>query len=173
MPSRRPASRYRGWLANFCAPETFARHRLTVHVPRRAYVRGLPGIPTIRVFEALACGIPLICAPWEDREGLFRPGQDYLVASDGIEMRAHMTRLLEDPEAAAAQAERGLERVRARHTCAHRVDELLALVDGVGSLDEHRLLRQQPRLGLLERRVHVLPGDDPGPGGARARRDLL
>ena len=60
------------------APEAFARHRLTVHVPRRAYVRELPGIPTIRVFEALACGIPLICAPWEDREGLFAPGHDYL-----------------------------------------------------------------------------------------------
>ena len=122
--------RYRGWLANFRAPAAFARHRLTVHVPRRAYVRELPGIPTIRVFEALACGIPLICAPWEDREGLFRPGKDYLMASDGNEMRAHMRRLLGDPEAAAAQAAHGLKRVRERHTCAHRVDELLAVVEG-------------------------------------------
>jgi spore maturation protein CgeB len=121
--------RYRGWLANFRAPEAFARHRLTVHVPRRAYVRELPGIPTIRVFEALACGIPLICAPWEDREGLFRPGEDYLMASDGDEMRGHMRRLLGDPEAAAAQAARGVERVRERHTCEHRVDELLAVVE--------------------------------------------
>jgi spore maturation protein CgeB len=121
--------RYGGWLANFHAPEVFARHRLTVHVPRRAYVDELPGIPTIRVFEALACGIPLICAPWEDREGLFRPGSDYLIASDGEEMRGHMRRLLADPEAAAAQAARGLERVRERHTCAHRVDELLAVVE--------------------------------------------
>ncbi len=123
--------RYRGWLANSRAPEAFAHHRLTVHVPRRAYVRELPGIPTIRVFEALACGIPLICAPWEDREGLFRPGRDYLTASDGEEMRGHMRRLLGDPEAAAAQAARGLERVRERHTCAHRVDELLAVVEGL------------------------------------------
>jgi spore maturation protein CgeB len=123
--------RYRGWLANFRAPETFARHRLTVHVPRRAYVRELPGIPTIRVFEALACGIPLISAPWEDREGLFRPDQDYLTASDGEEMRTHMRRLLGDPDAAAAQAARGLERVRERHTCAHRVDELLAVVEAL------------------------------------------
>jgi len=121
--------RYRGWLANFRAPEIFARHRLTVHVPRRAYVRQLPGIPTIRVFEALACGIPLICAPWEDREALFRPGADYLVAGDGEEMRGHMRRLLDDPDAAAALAQRGLERVRERHTCAHRVDELLAVVE--------------------------------------------
>jgi spore maturation protein CgeB len=45
--------------------------------------RALPGIPTIRVFEALACGIPLVSAPWDDAEGLFRPGEDFLVARDG------------------------------------------------------------------------------------------
>ena len=38
----------------------FARYRVTVHVPRRPYVAALPGIPTIRPFEALACGIPLV-----------------------------------------------------------------------------------------------------------------
>jgi spore maturation protein CgeB len=58
----------RGWLPNYRVPEVFARHTVTVHVPRRPYVRDLPGIPTIRVFEALACGIPLVCAPWDDRE---------------------------------------------------------------------------------------------------------
>ena len=50
------------------APAVFARHLATVHVPRRFYVEALPGIPTIRVFEALACGIPLVCAPWSDAE---------------------------------------------------------------------------------------------------------
>ena len=78
---------YQGWLPNFRVPEVFARARMTVHVPRRPYAHRLPGIPTIRPFEALACGIPLICAPWKDCEGLFRPGEDYLVASDGDEMK--------------------------------------------------------------------------------------
>ena len=78
--------RYGGWLANHRVPDVFARHTLTIHVPRKPYVRALPGIPTIRVFEALACGIPLICAPWEDCEGLFRPHQDYLIAHVGSEM---------------------------------------------------------------------------------------
>ena len=49
---------YRGWLPNHEVPGVFARHRVTVHVPRRPYVDALPGIPTIRPFEALACGIP-------------------------------------------------------------------------------------------------------------------
>ncbi len=124
--------RYAGWLPNHRAPSAFARHRVTVHVPRRAYVRRLPGVPTIRVFEALACGIPLVCAPWDDREGLFRPGEDYLQARDGAEMTAHLKLLLEDRGAAAQLAAHGLETVRARHTCAHRVDELLSIVEEVG-----------------------------------------
>lgn len=118
---------YRGWLPNFEAPSVFARHRVTVHVPRRPYVRALPGIPTIRPFEAMACGIPLVSAPWEDAEGLFTPGEDYLVARDGDEMREHLTRLLSDPDLRRAQAARALATIRSRHTCAHRVDELLAI----------------------------------------------
>ncbi|HXT37260.1 MAG TPA: glycosyltransferase [Chloroflexota bacterium] len=116
-----------GWLPNFRVPEVFARHAATVHVPRRPYVRGLPGIPTIRVFEALACGIPLVCAPWDDSEGLFLPGEDYLVARDGAEMTTHMRTLLAEPDRAAALARHGLATIHARHTCTHRVDELLAI----------------------------------------------
>lgn len=118
---------YCGWLPNFEAPEVFARFAVTVHVPRRPYVRALPGIPTIRVFEALACGIPLVSAPWLDAENLFTPGADYLVARNGTEMREHLSTLLRHPEMAASVARHGLATVQARHTCAHRVDELLAI----------------------------------------------
>jgi len=120
-------ARYHGWLANCCAPEVFDRHMATVHVPRRFYVRALPGIPTIRVFEALACGIPLVSAPWSDAEHLFRDG-DFLRAGNGEEMAAHLRALAADPAMRAELAARGLESIRARHTCAHRVDELLAIL---------------------------------------------
>lgn len=119
---------YGGWIANYAVPAAFSRFRFTVHVPRRPYVEALSGIPTIRVFEALACGIPLICSPWDDAERLFTPGDDYLVARSGAEMRRHMRMLLADPAAAAAMALRGLSTVLRRHTCAHRVDELLGVV---------------------------------------------
>ncbi|HST73805.1 MAG TPA: glycosyltransferase [Acetobacteraceae bacterium] len=121
-------ARYHGWLPNARAPEVFARHMATVHVPRRYYASALPGIPTIRVFEALACGIPLICAPWQDCEELFRPGQDYLVANDGDTMHDHLRELTHDPGLRASLAASGLETIRARHSCAHRVDELLRIV---------------------------------------------
>lgn len=121
-------ARYHGWLANARVPEVFARHRLTVHVPRRFYVAALPGVPTIRVFEALACGIPLISAPWPDREGLFRAGEDFLVARNGAEAARHMKLIANDPETAQSIASRGLQRICARHTCAHRIDELKVIV---------------------------------------------
>lgn len=118
---------YAGWLPNYEAPQVFARYRVTVHVPRRPYVQALPGIPTIRVFEALACGIPLVSAPWDDCEGLFEAGADFLVARDGAQMREHLRSVLNDPALAASLAEHGLRTILARHTCAHRVDELLGI----------------------------------------------
>lgn len=124
---------YRGWLPNYRAPEVFARFRVTAHVPRRPYVRALPGIPTIRVFEALACGIPLVCAHWPDAEGLFTPGRDYLVAATGEEMQRHLHDVVNDPALASHLAEHGLRTIRSRHTCAHRVDELLSILAALGA----------------------------------------
>jgi spore maturation protein CgeB len=122
---------YGGWLANFDVPEVFARARVTVHVPRRPYASALPGIPTIRVFEALACGIPLVSAPWEDREGLFRPGVDFLVARDGREMERHLRAILAEPSLARELAARGRETILSRHTCAHRAAELLGIIGDI------------------------------------------
>jgi spore maturation protein CgeB len=118
---------YGGWVPNFEVPQVFARFRATVHIPRRPYVEVLPGIPTIRVFEALACGIPLVSSPWEDLEGLFAPGRDFLVARNGIEMAQLLRAVVADGDLARALSESGRRTVLARHTCAHRVDELMAI----------------------------------------------
>lgn len=120
---------YRGWLANAAVPEVFARHLATVHVPRRYYASLLPGIPTIRVFEALACGIPLVTAPWQDGENLFEPGKDYLVGTDGAEMARHLRALRADAGLRAELTRNGLATIRSRHSCAHRARELLAIAE--------------------------------------------
>lgn len=120
--------RYLDWLANAEAPDVFARHLMTVHVPRRAYAAQLPGIPTIRVFEALACGIPLICAPWNDSERLFSPGVDYLEARTAAEMRAHMAAVSADKDLRESLVAHGSDTINKRHSCRHRVDELLSIV---------------------------------------------
>lgn len=123
---------YHGWAPNYLVPQLFARSRVTVHIPRQPYVQGLPGIPTIRVFEALACGMPLICAPWHDSEGLFTPGKDYWVAHNGQEMKRYLQALRNDPTTACALGAHGRQTILARHTCAHRVDELLTICEELG-----------------------------------------
>lgn len=122
---------YGGWLPNFRAPEIFARFQVTVHIPRRPYVEKLPGIPTIRPFEALACGIPLVCSPWDDAEGLFRDG-DFMVAHNGREMKDHLQAILNDRQLANSLAERGRQTILERHTCSHRIDQLLQICEEVG-----------------------------------------
>jgi spore maturation protein CgeB len=124
---------YRGWLPNFEVPQVFAEARLTIHVPRRPYTLQLPGIPTIRPFEALACGIPLLSAPWQDYEGLFRPGRDYLVVHDADEMVHGIESVLASPDEARSLAWHGLDSIRSRHTCAHRVDQLLRIHGAIRS----------------------------------------
>jgi spore maturation protein CgeB len=124
--------RYEGSAANADVPKIFAANRVTVHIPRRPYRENLPGIPTIRMFEALACGIPLVSAPWSDVENLFRPGVDFLFAQDGAEMRGHLRDILNDPGLARSMAQSGLETIRTRHTCRHRVDELFGVLAECG-----------------------------------------
>ena len=119
--------RYCGWLPNYKVPEVFARSRVTLHIPRRPYVKELPGIPTIRPFEALACGVPLICSPWHDTENLFTPGSDFLIAHNGDEMKQLISKVLNEPAFAEELAINGLTTIRQKHTCGYRVDELLAI----------------------------------------------
>lgn len=124
---------FRGWIANHRVPEAFARAKMTLHIPRGPYLDLLPGIPTIRPFEAMACGIPLVSTPWDDREGLFREGRDYLMVGSPPEMRNHMQRLARDEDARQRLAESGLERIRSRHTCDHRAEQLEAIFDEVAA----------------------------------------
>jgi len=124
--------RYGGWLPNFEVPRIFSRYRVTIHIPRRPYAKALPGIPTIRPFEALACGIPMISAPWEDSDGLFRPGKDFLFARDGAETERMLTLLLGQPQEARSLARHGLETILQHHTCSHRIDQLMAICSELG-----------------------------------------
>jgi spore maturation protein CgeB len=139
---------YGGWLPNWKAPELFSKYRMTVHVPRRPYVTTLRGIPTIRPFEALACAIPLISAPWDDAEHLFTPGEDYLVARNGDEMKKHMQAIVHDRQLARSLAANGLKSIQSRHTCAHRVTELLKIIDSL-AVDAPSAGNRQPTTASL------------------------
>ncbi|MBA2745173.1 MAG: glycosyltransferase, partial [Flavisolibacter sp.] len=123
---------YGGWLPNYKAPEVFAQHRLTIHVPRRPYVKALPGIPTIRPFEAMACSIPLLSAPWIDEEDLFTEGRDYKMVHNKKEMMQWMENLMTDDQAASLQKENGLKTISQKHSCKIRIDELYQICRDMG-----------------------------------------
>jgi spore maturation protein CgeB len=122
---------FHGWLPNAGIPEVYGRRQMTVHAPLWSCQEELTASPSIRVFEALACGIPLICAPWRDGERLFREGEDFLLVRSGEEMADAMRALAASPELGAYLAANGLQTIRARHTCAHRARELLEIADRI------------------------------------------
>jgi spore maturation protein CgeB len=117
---------YLGAVPNHRLPEIFRRHRVALHVPSLRN-RALPGMPSIRFFEALACGVPLVTAPWTDEEELFRRG-DYVSVANADQMKMALRDLVSNPPLRDAIASRGLETILARHTSAHRADELLSIL---------------------------------------------
>ena len=123
---------YRGYLPNLAAPRAYARSQLTLHVPRKFYSNGLSGVPTIRVFETLACGIPLLCAPWSDTEGLFTQGEDYVCVENGKAMEAEIRYFLRDGRARQQLAAHGLRTIQEKHTCAHRARQLIDICEELG-----------------------------------------
>lgn len=119
---------YHGWTPNERVPEVFSRYTVTMFMPRTPYVRSLQGIATTSLFEAMACGIPVVSAGWHDVAGLFAPPAPFLTADSGAEMTARLEAVLARPSLRAELVGRGLREIQARHTCGHRVDALLQIV---------------------------------------------
>ncbi len=120
---------YRGYLPSLMTPRAYASSALSLHVPRRQYSNGLSGIPTIRVFEALACGASLICSPWSDVEELFRSNEDYVIAHSGAAIADAVQHLLRDETARRQIGANGRQTILQRHTCAHRAQQLVAICE--------------------------------------------
>ena len=57
------------------------------------------------------------------------------MARDGAEMEQHLRALQHDPALRASLVRSGLETIRARHSCAHRVDELLGVLETLDNAD--------------------------------------
>jgi len=123
---------HRGWIPNYQVPALLSAYRVTVNIPRRPVLGGLSLPVPAGIFEALACGTPLIMSPWTDTEGLFHPGRDFLVARDQHEMKKYLRTLLLDRDAARELSQHGRRTILKHHTCAQRVDQLLAIAREIG-----------------------------------------
>jgi spore maturation protein CgeB len=150
---------YRGWLPNDRVPGAFAQARVVLHVPRRQYARLLHGTPTIRVFEALACGAPLISTPWLDTDELFRAGEDYLVVDTVAHLEQALEWLWRDETARCRLAHSGERRILAAHTCRHRAGQLRAIVAGLQGPPLRLPVRQPAPAGYLDDTSEIAAGD--------------
>jgi len=109
--------------AKHCA--FYNSQRFTLNVTRAAMVRA--GFsPSVRLFEAAACGTPVISDDWPGLKTLFRPGDEILVAENADEV----LEILQDlPERVAHDiGSRARERVLRDHTASHRAVELERLI---------------------------------------------
>jgi spore maturation protein CgeB len=78
--------------------------------------------PSVRLFEAAACGTPIISDAWEGIETLFQPGLEILIARSSSDVLQWIHDLPEDERRTLGQ--RARRRVLAEHTAAHRAAEL-------------------------------------------------
>lgn len=78
--------------------------------------------PSVRLFEAAACGVPIISDPWDGIAELFEPGEEILIAHDGDDVVRYLSEL-GDGERRAIGA-RARARVSSSHTAAHRAADL-------------------------------------------------
>jgi spore maturation protein CgeB len=101
-------------------PAFYAASRFTLNVTRRDMIEAGHS-PSVRLFEAGACGCPVLSDAWNGLEILFQPGREIVICKDAGDVLA----ALDMPEAtrrATAKAYR--QRVLNEHTGEHRAREL-------------------------------------------------
>jgi spore maturation protein CgeB len=103
----------------------YAAQRWTLNVTR-ADMRAAGWSPSVRLFEAAACGVPVISDRWPGLDELFRDGEEIVIA-DSPDDVLRVLRAIPDDERRAI-GERARAKVLAEHTAARRVDQLEALV---------------------------------------------
>ena len=109
--------------------EFYGSSRFTLNVTRADMVRA--GFsPSVRLFEAAACGIPVISDPWEGIETIFTPGESILLAPETGAVATALASLDDTLADRVGQAAR--RRVLAAHTSAHRAAELEAALAEAG-----------------------------------------
>jgi spore maturation protein CgeB len=95
--------------------------RFTLNVTRKDMVAA-GWSPSVRLFEAAACGTPIISDVWPGIDSVFEPGEEILLARSSREARAHLRGIDDEQRRQIGDAAR--RRVLAEHTAAHRAEAL-------------------------------------------------
>ena len=111
----------------------YNEQRFTLNVTRAEMVAS-GYAPSVRLFEAAACGVPIISDEWHGLEQFFSPGAEILIARSGEDTLRFLREL--PPGDARAIGMRARERVLARHTGEHRARQLEVYVSELTSEPE-------------------------------------
>jgi spore maturation protein CgeB len=128
-------------------PAFYAASRYTLNVTRADRIAA-GWSPSVRLFEAAACGVPIISDVWDGLDSLFRPGREIILAQEAQTVLAAL-RGIGEPDRRAL-GEGGRHRILAEHTADHRAAQLEAMLrqadaDRADSLHSHTsLLRVHP-----------------------------
>ena len=106
-------------------PAFYAAQAFTLNVTRPDMVRA-GWSPSVRLFEAAACGVPVISDRWEGLDRFFVPGTEILIADEAEQVVRYVTEVSEEER--RELGERARRRVLAAHTARHRAEELEAHV---------------------------------------------
>lgn len=110
--------------------EFYCSSRLTLNVTRREMV--MAGFsPSVRLFEAAACGATIVSDNWAGLETFLTPGREILVPADSDEA----CRYISDYDIMELKriGEAARERVRAEHTSDRRAQEFERAVEAAGA----------------------------------------
>jgi len=105
----------------------YASQRFTLNVTR-AEMRAAGWSPSVRLFEAAACAVPVISDRWDGLEEIFTPGEEILVADSAEDVVRYLAETGEDKR--LALGERARARVLAEHTAERRCEQLEQEVTG-------------------------------------------
>ena len=110
-------------------PALYSSSRLTLNVTRRAMAQS-GYCPSGRLFEAAACGTPVVTDCWDGLESFFQPGEEILVATQTADVMAALE--LSDAQLARI-AGRARQRAMEEHCAARRARQLEAILDSVAA----------------------------------------
>ena len=131
-------------------PPFYSRQRFTLNLTR-ADMRALGFSPSVRLFEAAACGTPVISDRWPGIETIFEPGTEILLVSDAREVSQILRDIPEERRLAIADKAR--RRILADHTPDHRARQLEAYYLEAAGRRRRNLL--QPAAGLTMQAAEV------------------
>jgi spore maturation protein CgeB len=119
----------------------YTSQRFTLNLTRASMV-GAGYSPSVRLFEAAACGTPIISDRWKGLDTFFEPGREILLAATADDVLRHLERVSEAERAQIAA--RALARVLSHHTSRQRAAELRRYVQEVLAGNQRAEKVQEP-----------------------------